>query len=200
MRTLAPLPTLGSSSSSSNMQLLYAPPSSTSISTDNILRTFNKNAKNSYTCIASNLGSPECKDTTINYQDGTNSIATNKCIAVCPTYNNAPVQFKSGNKGWSWSSNVNDVKNTNTMKIIKPTDSPIQPIKYTTSSGEASCYYVNANSDNCKLSDGKYTGCQAFCIPSGLSEPNTSTGFLIEQKCPDDKTSCKKTELIWSSK
>jgi len=190
--TLAPMPTL-------NIPKVFNPEKSTEISTSNILRTIIGANESSYSCIASNLGSPECKTTTLNLQNGAKAkpeTGNNKCIAFCPTnpaskYAHYKQSGTGGNIRWGWSQiNMESIPNNDTISKLN------EQIKY--DSPSVTCSFTNANSENCKVM-GDLAGCQAYCIPKD-TEPNADTGFLIEQRCPGNKNSCDRNELVWNRK
>jgi hypothetical protein len=196
--TMAPMPTL-------KLKKVFNPETSTGISTSNILRTIIgpevDGKESSFSCIASNLGSPECKTTTLNLQNGakaTPGTGNDKCIAFCPTNPASKyAHYKSSgtgkNKTWGWSQiNMESIPNNDTISKLN------EQIKYDSPSGPVTCSFTNANSENCKVM-GDLAGCQAYCIPKD-TEPKADTGFLIEQRCPDNKNSCDRNELVWNRK
>jgi hypothetical protein len=195
--TLAPMPTL-------KLKEVSNPLVSTEISKSNILRTVVgpevDGKESSYSCIASNLGSPQCENTTLNLQNCAKAKpekGNSNCIAFCPT-NPASTNYatyKSSGSGrnqvWGWNQiEKNSITNNDTITKLN------EPINYEHQGEPVTCSYTNVNSVNCKVM-GDFAGCQAYCIPK---DAPPESGFLIEQKCPDNKDSCSRTELVWNRK
>lgn len=191
--TLAPMPTL-------KLKEVSNPLVSTEISTSNVLRTVVgpevDGIGSSFSCIASNLGSPECTNTGAEPNKG-----NSKCIAFCPTVptnNSAPKNYaiykKSGsnkNLVWGWNQiEKNSITNNDTITKLN------EPINYEHQGEPVTCSYTNVNSVNCKVM-GDFAGCQAYCIPK---DAPPESGFLIEQRCPGNEDSCSRTELVWNRK
>ena len=171
----------------------YMPPSSTNISASNVTVTFNKNSQTAYTCISGNLGSTNCTTTsaaTAGAAPNMPNSAASKCLAICPNNPdvNKVVAYKSGTTGWSWSGNTSSITGiTNATNMIKT------PVVFNTPSNASSCYIINAESQNCPTVNN--FGCQAYCMAS----PSAS-GFIVEQRCPDNATSCDPMTLKWIKK
>jgi len=174
----------------------YMPPSSTNIKASDVEVTYSKNTNTQFTCISANLGSENC-NTTIGAVDGMRqkaadgmtdlpNAADSKCVAVCPMDNNKVVRFKGDSL--IWSSSLTNQSLSNTKVMVE------NPITYTSPTNvSSSCYYINATSKNCPTENS--FGCQAYC----MATPSAS-GFIVEQRCPNNQTSCDPMKLKWMKK
>lgn len=186
--TLTPTRTPGVS-----LMRTFMPPSSTDISASDVLVTWKKNSRSSYTCISGNLDSTNCKTTSIVTPSGTPDMpnaAASKCLAVCPTNADSVIAYKDSN-GWKWTGDTGNMTGiTNAKNMIQT------PIVFNSPSNSSSCYIVNAESPNCPTVNS--FGCQAYCMASP-SAPSAS-GFIIEQRCPNNAKSCDPMTLKWTKK